>query len=67
MKTLAKSASRQNESGGTVAYEAEHWVMADALRGSMDPAEYKHVVLRLVFLKYISGAFEDRRAAVPAK
>ena len=34
--------------------------MADALRGSMDAAEYKHVVLGLIFLKYISDAFEER-------
>lgn len=38
-------------------YEAELWQMADALRGSMDAAEYKHVVLGLIFLKYISDAF----------
>jgi type I restriction enzyme M protein len=36
--------------------------MADALRGSMDAAEYKHVVLGLIFLKYISDAFEEQRA-----
>ena len=36
--------------------------MADALRGSMDAAEYKHVVLGLVFLKYISDAFEEMHA-----
>ena len=41
--------------------------MADALRGSMDAGEYKHVVLGLVFLKYISDAFEERRAAVLAE
>ena len=40
-------------------YEAELWQMADALRGSMDAAEYKHVVLGLIFLKYISDAFEE--------
>jgi len=34
--------------------------MADALRGSMDAAEYKHVVLGLIFLKYISDAFEEQ-------
>ena len=34
--------------------------MAGALRGSMDAAEYKHVVLGLIFLKYISDAFEER-------
>ena len=36
--------------------------MADALRGSMDAAEYKHVVLGLIFLKYISDAFEETHA-----
>jgi len=41
--------------------------MADALRGSMDAAEYKHVVLGLIFLKYISDAFEERHAAVLAE
>ncbi|MCY4653496.1 MAG: class I SAM-dependent DNA methyltransferase [Dehalococcoidia bacterium] len=43
-------------------YEAELWRMADALRGSMDAAEYKHVVLGLIFLKYISDAFEEAYA-----
>jgi type I restriction enzyme M protein len=50
---------------GTVAsgrLEAELWKTADALRGSMDAAEYKHVVLGLIFLKYISDAFEEYRA-----
>ena len=41
--------------------------MADALRGSMDAADYKHVVLGLIFLKYISDAFEERHAAVLAE
>ena len=43
-------------------YSAELWEMADALRGSMDAAEYKHVVLGLVFLKYISDAFDEAHA-----
>ena len=34
--------------------------MADELRGSMDSGEYKHVVLGLIFLKYISDRFEQR-------
>ena len=38
------------------------WEAADALRGSMDAAEYKHVVLGLIFLKYISDAFEGTHA-----
>ena len=37
------------------------WQAADKLRGSIDAAEYKHVVLGLIFLKYISDAFEARR------
>ena len=40
-------------------YEAKLWKMAVALRGSMDAAEYKHVVLGLIFLKYVSDAFEE--------
>ena len=48
--------------GATTGHEAELWRMADTLRGSMDAAEYKHVVLGLIFLKYISDAFEERRA-----
>ncbi|WP_420447298.1 type I restriction-modification system subunit M [Candidatus Palauibacter sp.] len=55
------------DSGATTGYEAELWAMADTLRGSMDAAEYKHVVLGLIFLKYISDAFEERRAAVLAE
>ncbi len=47
--------------------ESELWSMADALRSSMDAAEYKHVVLELIFLKYISDAFEERHAAVLAE
>ena len=53
--------------GATTGYEAELWAMADTLRGSMDAAEYKHVVLGLIFLKYISDAFGERRAAVLAE
>ncbi|MCM8595004.1 class I SAM-dependent DNA methyltransferase, partial [Accumulibacter sp.] len=51
-------------SGATVGYEAQLWQMADALRGSMDAAEYKHVCLGLLFLKYISDAFEEKHAAL---
>ncbi len=50
---------RTPANGATTGYEAELWRMADALRGSMDAAEYKHIVLGLIFLKYISDAFEE--------
>lgn len=40
--------------------EQKLWQAADKLRNNMDAAEYKHVVLGLIFLKYISDAFEDK-------
>lgn len=51
-----------NTTAANVGYESELWQMADALRGGMDAAEYKHVVLGLIFLKYISDAFEELHA-----
>ncbi|KWH57159.1 type I restriction-modification system subunit M [Burkholderia cepacia] len=42
------------------------WAAADKLRASMDAAEYKHLVLGLIFLKYISDAFDERRAQLSA-
>ena len=56
-----------SDSNTFVGYESELWRMADALRGSMDAAEYKHVVLGLVFLKYISDAFEEAYAKLEAE
>lgn len=47
-----------------LAYADTLWKTADALRGQVDAAEYKHVVLGLLFLKYISDAFETRREAL---
>ncbi len=44
--------------------EQRLWDAADALRGNQEPSEYKHVVLGLVFLKYISDRFEERRTAI---
>ena len=55
---------RHNPSGPKIkplAFEAQMWKAADALRSNMDAAEYKHVVLGLVFLKYISDSFEEHR------
>ncbi len=48
-------------------YAEKLWKMADALRGQVDAAEYKHVVLGLLFLKYISDAFEARRDELRAE
>lgn len=48
--------------GATLGFEQTLWAAADKLRGHMDAAEYKHVVLGLIFLKYISDAFAAHRA-----
>jgi type I restriction enzyme M protein len=66
-KRATKGKGSASQSGATVGYEAELWAMADALRGSMDAAEYKHVVLGLIFLKYISDAFEEVHARLQAE
>src|ERR1700678_4523121 len=50
--------------GANLGFESHLWAAADALRSNMDAAEYKHVVLGLIFLKYISDAFEERHAAL---
>ena len=59
----ARSVQEKNvlveDQGAITGYEAELWKMADSLRGNMDAAEYKHVVLGLIFLKYVSDAFEE--------
>ena len=48
-------------------FRAKLWAAADALRNNMDAAEYKHVVLGLIFLKYISDAFEEQHAKLVAE
>ena len=55
------------QSSSVADYRSELWAAANALRGSMDAAEYKHVVLGLIFVKYVSDAFEERHAAVLAE
>lgn len=44
----------------SIGFEQQIWAAADILRGNVDAAEYKHVVLGLIFLKYISDRFEER-------
>jgi hypothetical protein len=59
---VAKSAKKKTNGGGDLGFEATLWSTADQLRGSMDASEYKHPVLGLIFLKYISDAFEEKHA-----
>ena len=61
MAPKGKTASKA-ETGANLGFEAKLWQMADGLRNNMDAAEYKHVVLGLIFLKYISDAFESKHA-----
>ena len=55
-------AKQANNSGANLGFEAHLWAAADKLRGNMEASDYKHVALGLIFLKYISDAFEAKRA-----
>jgi type I restriction enzyme M protein len=59
MPKVKSSESKSN--GSTLDFEAQLWAAADKMRGHMDASEYKHVALGLIFLKYISDAFEEKR------
>ena len=50
----------KNHNGANLGFEQTLWQAADKMRGNMDAADYKHVVLGLIFLKYISDAFQER-------
>ncbi|WP_010583953.1 class I SAM-dependent DNA methyltransferase [Schlesneria paludicola] len=67
---MAKKRSAQNAngkgSGANLGFEAKLWLSADKLRNNMDAAEYKHVVLGLIFLKYISDTFDEHHAKLVA-
>src|SRR3970040_513839 len=66
---MAKRATGKSSSGNasSLGFEAKLWAAADALRNNMDAAEYKHVVLGLIFLKYISDAFEAKHAELESQ
>lgn len=52
--------AKNNNNGANLGFENQMWAAADKLRGHMDASEYKHVVLGLIFLKYISDAFQAK-------
>ena len=62
----ADKPAKAKKENGPLGFEAKLWAAADALRNNMDAAEYKHVVLGLIFLKYISDAFEAKHAELAA-
>jgi len=59
--------AKKNGNGGNLGFESKLWATADKLRGNMEPSDYKHVALGLIFLKYISDAFEAKREALLAE
>jgi len=56
---MAQTTLTKSSNGAPLGFEKECWKMADKLRSNMDPGEYKHVVLGLIFLKYISDSFQE--------
>ena len=63
---MARKASSKPDSSAHLGFEQKLWLAADKLRNNMDAAEYKHVVLGLIFLKYISNSFEEHHALLAA-
>lgn len=62
---MARANKKSN--GTNIGFEETLWSAADKMRNNMDPAEYKHVVLGLIFLKYISDAFTEKRESFIAE
>jgi len=58
-----KKAAPKNDKG----FEESLWDSANRLRGSVESSEYKHVVLSLIFLKFVSDKFEERRTELIAE
>ncbi len=65
-RKFARKTAKKKDSSANLGFEAKLWLTADKLRNNMDAAEYKHVVLGLIFLKYISDTFEEHRAKLLA-
>ena len=58
---MAKNSTKSKKKNIEKSVEASLWESANKLRGSVEPAEYKHVVLSLIFLKFASDKFEERK------
>jgi type I restriction enzyme M protein len=59
--------AKRDGNGANLGFEAELFLAADKLRKNLEPSDYKHVVLGLIFLKFISDAFEAKHAALLAE
>ena len=59
MPISAQKTTKMTNNGANLGFEKKLWAAADKMRSNMDAAEYKHVVLGLIFLKYISDSFTE--------
>ena len=62
----SRTKATPSDTSVNLGFEAKLWLSADKLRNNMDAAEYKHVVLGLIFLKYISDTFDEDHAKLVA-
>ncbi len=58
--------TKRNGNGAHLGFEAQMFLAADKLRKNLEPSDYKHVTLGLIFLKHISNTFEAKRVALLA-
>lgn len=65
-RTKTTETKNQTGNGANIGFEAQLFLTADKLRGNLEPSDYKHVALGLIFLKYISDAFDAKHAALLA-
>ena len=63
-KPAKPNAKRKKKAAPAKSFEQTLWDTADKLRGTVESSEYKHVVLSLIFLKFVSDRFEARRQEI---
>jgi len=61
---MARNVTKKNNATANIGFEEKLWAAADKMRGHMDPGEYKHIALGLIFLKYISDSFMEKRGEI---
>jgi type I restriction enzyme M protein len=66
-KANSASVKNKTQNGGNLGFEAELFLAADKLRKNLEPSDYKHVVLGLIFLRHISSSFEAKQAILLAE
>ncbi len=67
MDTMSKTTKKSSANKKEIVFEEALWDAANKLRGSVESAEYKHIVLSLIFLKFISDKFEAQREKLKAE